>query len=168
MDQGHLWTALRWAAASLHQINRVYASFEPFIASRRSLIGVGTVRITPEMQRPSAIFWSDMHFAMIAVRHLEMSLQRLGRGAPRMDKAMSAKAVELRQLLEHWWEAVPSKKHWKRYQDKHGEFASPTQLVFGPGDPPSLTIGVDPLSINDLEADVRRVERELIEIEAQH
>jgi hypothetical protein len=37
-------------------------------------------------------------------------------------------------------------------------------LEFDPGD---LKIGADPLSLVDLEADIRRVESELIEIEAQ-
>jgi hypothetical protein len=35
------------------------------------------------------------------------------------------------------------------------------------GDPPELRFGTDPLSIIELEADIRRVESELIEIEAR-
>ena len=44
------------------------------------------------MQRP-AVFWSDVHFLMIAVKHLGFTLQRLGRGAPRLDKDLSKNAV---------------------------------------------------------------------------
>jgi hypothetical protein len=167
VDQGHVWTALRWAAAALHQAERTYASLEPYLEGNRSRIGKGVIRLTPEMQRPAAVFWSDVHFLMIAVKHLDFTLQRLGRGAPRLDKDLSEKTVELRQLLEHWWEARPSRKHWKKYHDKHGELAHPAQLQYEPGNPPRLTIGADPLSINDLEADIRRVESELTEIEAR-
>jgi hypothetical protein len=167
VDQGHLWTALRWAAAALHQTERVYASLERYLEANRSRRGKGVIRLTPEMQRPRAVFWSDLHFLMIAVKHLDFALQRLGRGAPRLDKDVSKNAVELRQLLEHWWEAGPSAKRWKKYRDKHGELAHPAQLQYGPGNPVRLTIGADPLSINELEADIRRVEKELTEIEAR-
>jgi len=81
------------------------------------------VRVPPEIKRPSAIFWSDVHYLMIAVRYLDLTLQKLGRDAPRLDKALSQKAVELRQLLEHWWEAEQGTKRWKRYRDKHGPYA---------------------------------------------
>jgi hypothetical protein len=79
--------------------------------------------VPPEIKRPSAIFWSDVHYLMIAVRYLDLTLQKLGRDAPRLDKALSQKAVELRQLLEHWWEAEQGTKRWKRYRDKHGPYA---------------------------------------------
>jgi hypothetical protein len=167
VNQRYLWTALRWAAAALLQAERVLASLEPYLQTHRRWIGQGVIRVTPEMERPAAVFWSDVHFLMIAVRHLDLTLQKLGRGAPRLDKALGAKAVELRQLLEHWWEAEQGKKHWKRYRDKHGEYAAPAQLQYEPGNPPLLSIGADPVSINDLAADIRRVERELIEIEAR-
>ena len=102
-SQHLLWTALRWSAAALNQIDRVRGNFEPYQASIRSLIDVGTVRVTPEMERPSAIFWSDVHFLMIAVKHLDGVLKLMGAGAPRLNKDLKTKAVELRRLLEHWW-----------------------------------------------------------------
>jgi hypothetical protein len=82
---GYLWTALRWAAAALHQTERVYASLEPYLEPHRRRTGKGVIRLTPEMQRPRAVFWSDVHFLMIAVKHLDFELQRLGLGAPRLD-----------------------------------------------------------------------------------
>jgi hypothetical protein len=165
-SQHLLWTALRWAAAALHQIERVRDSWEGFQDVRRSWLDKGTIRVTPEMERPSAIFWSDMQFLMIAVRHLQFTLEKLGRGAPRLDKALSKKAVELRQLLEHWWESDYKDGRWQKYRDRVGEHAMPTQVAYEPGDPPELRFGTDPLSIVELEADIRRVENELIEIEA--
>jgi hypothetical protein len=166
-SQQLLWTALRWAAAALHQVERVQADWEHYQADLRFHSDMGFVRVTPEMERPSAIFWSDVQFLMIAVRHLDLSLQKLGRGAPRLDKALSEKAVELRQLLEHWWEADQGKRRWKRYQDKHGPHAGPTRVQFDAGDAGDLKIGADRLSALELAADLRRVENELIEIEAK-
>jgi hypothetical protein len=66
-----VWTALHWAAAALNQIERVRDSWEQFQAVRKSWLNGGTIRVTPEMERPSAIFWSDMQFLMIAVKHLD-------------------------------------------------------------------------------------------------
>jgi hypothetical protein len=111
-----------------------------------------------------AVFWSDVQFLMIAVRHPDLTLQKLGRGTPRLDRALSERAVELRQLLEHWWEAEQGTKRWKRYRDKHGQHAGPAWVQFEPGD---LRIGADPLSVVELAADIRRVESELSEIEAR-
>jgi hypothetical protein len=166
-SNGLLWTALEWATAASHQTERVRASFEPYRVSMLNLPDGVVMRVTPEMQRPRAIFWADVHFLMIAVRHLDLTLQKLGRGAPRLDRALSEKAVVLRNLLEHWWEAEQGKKRWKRYRDKHGPYANPTQVQFEPGDPGDLRIGADPLSVVDLAADIRRVESQLIEIEAR-
>jgi hypothetical protein len=162
-SQHFLWTALRWAAAALHQIERVRDSWEQFQAVRKSWLNKGTIRVTPEMERPASIFWSDMQFLMIAVRHLQFTLEKLGRGAPLLDKTLSKKAVELRQLLEHWWEADPARKHWKKYRERLGEHAMPTDIAYEPGDPIELRFGSDPLSITELEADIRRVEGELID-----
>jgi hypothetical protein len=163
----HLWTALRWAAAASHQAERVDHGFDRYQASLFSQPDGTVVRVTPDMMRPAAIFWSDVQFLMIAVRHLDVTLQKLGRGAPRLDRALSEGAVELRQLLEHWWEAEQGKKRWARYRQKHGRYAAPTQVQFEPGDPGDLRIGADPLSVVELAADIRRVESELIEIEAR-
>jgi hypothetical protein len=165
----HLWTALRWAAAARHQAERVLASLKPYLEYRWFDIGVGTTtRVTPDMERPAAIFWSDVHFLMIAVNHLDGALAKRGTtGTPRLDRDLRAKAVELRHLLEHWPDAAQGKGAWKGYREKHGEIAGPAQLSYEPGNPPLLTIGADPLSINDLNADLRRVESELIEIEAR-
>jgi hypothetical protein len=52
-SQHLLWTALRWAAAALHQIERVRDSWEQFQAVRKSWLNGGTIRVTPEMERPS-------------------------------------------------------------------------------------------------------------------
>jgi hypothetical protein len=166
-SQHLLWIALRWAAAALHQAERARASLEPFLESRRNVIGAGTVRVTPEMERPAAIFWSDAHFFMIAVKHLEKVLGMLGPNAPRLDKASSNKAVELRNLVEHWWKADEGGGAWKGYREKHGQHAGPAWVQFEPGDPGDLRVGADPLSIVALAADIQRVENELIEIEAQ-
>jgi hypothetical protein len=88
--EGLLWTALRWAAAALHQAERARADFELYRESQMSWIGVGTVRMTPEMERPASIFWSDVHFFMIAVKHLEKVLGMLGPSAPRLDRTLRA------------------------------------------------------------------------------
>lgn len=122
--------------------------------------------MTQEMERPKAIFWADVHFLMIAMKHLDGVLKMLGPGALRLDKDVTAKAVELRRLLEHWWESADGKGAWKGYREKHGQYATPTQVQFDAvsGD---LRIGTDPLSVVDLVVDVRRVESELIEIEAR-
>ena len=163
-SQHLLWTALRWSAAALNQIDRVRAGFEPYQTSIRGRIDVGIMRVTPEMERPSAIFWSDVHFLMIAVKHLDGVLKLMGAGAPRLNKDLKTKAVELRRLLEHWWESDQGTGAWKGYRDKHGQHAGPAWVQFEPGD---LRIGADPLSVSELAADVRRVEGELIEIEAR-
>ena len=123
--------------------------------------------MTPEMERPMAIFWADVHFLMIAVKHLEKVLGMMGPNAPRLDNALGNKAVELRNLLEHWWNAEQGGGAWKGYREKHGELAGPAWVQFEPGDPGDLRIGADPLSVVELAADIRRVESELIEIEAQ-
>jgi hypothetical protein len=161
---GLLWTALSWSAAALQQAERVRADWEQYEAARLSLMGKGVIRLTPEMERPKAIFWADVQFLLIAVRHLDITLQKLGRGAPRLDRVLSEKAHVLRNLLEHWWEAEQGKKRWQRYRDKHGEHAMPTTVQFDPDD---LRIGADPLSVVELAADIRRVEDELIEFEAR-
>jgi hypothetical protein len=163
-SQHLLWTALRWAAAALNQVDRVRASFERYNDAVRKRIGIGTVRLTPEMERPAAIFWSDLHFLMIAVNHLDGVLEMLGADAPRLAKDLKVKAVELRHLLEHWEKAEQGTGAWKGYRAKHGPAAQPTNLQFEPGD---LRIGTDPLSVVELAADIRRVEAELIKIEAQ-
>jgi hypothetical protein len=43
---GYLWTALRWAAAALHQTERVYASLEPYLEPHRRRTGKGVIRLT--------------------------------------------------------------------------------------------------------------------------
>jgi hypothetical protein len=50
------------------------------------------------------------------------------------------------------------------YREKNGQLAGPSWVQFEPGD---LRIGADPLSVVELAADIRRVESELIEIEAR-
>jgi hypothetical protein len=151
----------------LNQGERVRVSFESYQASILGRPDGVVMRVTPEMQRPRAIFWADVHFLMIAVKHLDGVLNLLGSGARRLDKGLKAKAVELRRLLEHWWESAEGKGAWKGYREKHGEYATPTQVQFEPGDRGDLKIGADPLSVADLVVDVRRVESELIEIEAR-
>jgi hypothetical protein len=162
---GDLWTALRWAAAALNQVERVLVNVEPYVTAGRGEIG--WVRVTPEMERPSAIFWSDVHFLMIAVNHLDEALNKLGSGTPRLDKALRGKAVELRHLLEHWPDAAQGKGAWKGFREKHGPHAAPARLQYEPSNPPLLSVGADSLSINDLAADIRRVESEVIEMEAR-
>jgi hypothetical protein len=76
------------------------------------------------MERPAAIFWTDVHFLMIAVNQLDRVLQKkLGPGAPRLDKVLGAKAVELRHLLEHWEKARQGEGVYKGYREKHGPHA---------------------------------------------
>jgi hypothetical protein len=164
-SQHFLWTALQWAAMSLNQAERVRASFEPYRAAKLSLQEVEIMRVTPEMERPEAIFWADVHFLMIAMKHLDGVLKMLGPGAPRLDNGLTATAAELRRLLEHWWESAEGKGAWKGYREKHGQFATPTQVQFdaNSGD---LRIGTDPLSVL-IFCDVHRVESELIAIEAR-
>jgi hypothetical protein len=161
-----LWTALHWAAAAVHQAERARASFEPYRTSMLSLTDGAVIRVTPEMERPKAVFWADVHFLMIALKHLDGALKLMGTGAPKLDKDLKAKAIELRRLLEHWWESAEGKGAWKGYREKHGQYATPTQVQFV-ADSGDLRIGTDPLSVVDLVADVRRVESELIEIEAR-
>jgi hypothetical protein len=162
-----VWTALHWAAVTLNQAERVRASFESYQASILSRPDGVVMRVTPEMQRPGAIFWADIHFLMIAVKHLDGVLKLLGNGAPRLDKGLKAKGVELRRLLEQWWESEEGKGAWKGYREKHGQYATPTQIQFEPGEHGDLRVGADPLSVVELIADVRRVEGELTEIEAK-
>jgi hypothetical protein len=166
-SQHFLWTALHWATVSLNQAERVRVSFEPYRASTLGLTDGVVIRVTPEMERPKAVFWADVHFLMIAVKHLDGVLKLMGTAAPKLDKDLKAKAVELRHLLEHWEKAQQGEGAWKGYREKHGPYAAPTQVQFEPGDPGDLRIGTDPLSVVDLAADVRRVEGELVGIEAQ-
>jgi hypothetical protein len=120
--------------------------------------------VTPEMERPSAIFWSDMQFLMIAVKHLEGVLEMLGPGTTAR-QVLGAEAVELRHLLEHWWKVAAGEGAWRGYRAKHGQHSGPSWVQFEPGG--DIRIGADPLSVVDLAADIRRVESELIQIEAQ-
>ena len=55
---------------------------------------------------------------------------------------------------------------WKGYREKHGPGAEPTVMEFSPSEHGDLKIGNDGLSVVELVADFRRVESELIEIEA--
>jgi hypothetical protein len=166
-SQHFLWTALHWAAVTLNQAKRLRASFDSYQTSRRRLLDGVVVRLTAEMERPGAIFWADVHFLMIAVKHLDGVLTLMGAGAPKLDKDLKANAVELRRLLEHWWESEEGKGAWKGYREKHGQYATPTQVQLEPGETGDLRLGADPLSVVALAADVRRVEGELIEIEAR-
>jgi hypothetical protein len=167
IDQGLLWIALHWAAAALHQAERTYAGVEPYFESRNTWFVRGVTRVTPEMQRPTAVFWANVQYLMIAVTHLEKALSMLPASAPRLDRDLTVKAVEIRHLLEHWWDAPQNKGAWKGYRQKHGPRAEPTLMEFSPSEHGDLKIGNDPLSVVELIADVRRVESELIEIESQ-
>jgi hypothetical protein len=167
VDQGLLWIALHWAAAALHQAERTNASVEPYFESRNSRFGRGVTRVTPEMQRPAAVFWANVQYLMIAVTHLDKALSMLPASAPRLDSDLKDKAVEIRHLLEHWEKAAQNAGAWKGYRQKHGPGAEPTLMEFSPGEQGDLKIGNDPLSVVELIADVRRVESELIEIESQ-
>jgi hypothetical protein len=40
------------------------------------------MRVTPEMERPKAIFGADVYFLMIAMKHLDGVLKMLGSNAP--------------------------------------------------------------------------------------
>jgi hypothetical protein len=162
-----VWTALHWAAVTLNQAERVRVSFESYQASILSRPDGVVMRVTPDIHRPVAIFWADVHFLMIAVKHLDGVLKMLGSGAPLLDRGLKDKGVELRRLLEHWWESQEGKGAWKGYREKHGQYATPTQIQFEPGENGDLRIGADPLSVVELIADVRRVEGELIEIEGR-
>ena len=79
-----LWTALHWAAVTSNQAERVRASFEPYRVSILSRPDGVVMRVTPEMERPRAVFWADVHFLMIAMKHLDGVLKLLGRDAPRV------------------------------------------------------------------------------------
>ena len=76
-------------------------SFEPYRAVILSLTDGEIMRVTPEMERPKAIFGADVYFLMIAMKHLDGVLKVLGSNAPRLDKDLKTKAIELRRLLEH-------------------------------------------------------------------
>jgi hypothetical protein len=159
---GLVWTALRWAAAALQQADRVRAAWEPYMATMRPPPGGSFYRReTPETQRPNAHFWADVHFLMISVRHLGLALERIDDG-PRLSKATSEKAKDLRNLVEHWRKAETGGGAWKGLRERHGEYADPRQLMF---DPPDFKIGPDSLSVADLADDVRRVDRELTALE---
>jgi len=159
-----LWTELRWSAAALQQ-NRARSSRLGDV-SRGDPQPDGQGCHTPDAADGTANgpLLADVHFLMIAVNHLDKVLDDLGSGAPRLAKALSTKAVEVRHLLEHWWYAEQEKGAWKGYREKYGPYADPAQVQFDPGD---LRIGMDPLSIVDLAADISRVERQLNEIEAR-
>jgi hypothetical protein len=108
-----------------------------------------------------------VHFLMIAVKHLDGVLKLLGAGAPRLNKDLKTRAVELRRLLEHWWESEQGTGAWKGCRDRLGAHAQPTQVQFEPGEPGDIRIGADPVSVVGLAADIRRVENELVAMEAQ-
>ena len=115
-DSRHfLWTAIHWAAAALHQAER-NASLELYFKSLNSRFGRGVTRVIPEMQRPASIFWANVQYLMIAVRHLDKALRMLPASAPRLDSDLTAKAVEIRHLLEHWWGAPQNAGAWKGYR----------------------------------------------------
>ena len=105
-------------------------SFEPYRAVILSLTDGEIMRVTPEMERPKAIFGADVYFLMIAMKHLDGVLKVLGSNAPRLDKDLKTKAIELRRLLEYWWESAEGKGAWKGYREKHGQYATPTQVQF--------------------------------------
>jgi len=84
-------------------------SFEPYRAAILSLTDGEIMRVTPETDRPKAILGADVHFLMIAMKHLDGVLKVLGSNAPRLDKDLKTKAIELRRLLEHWWESAEGK-----------------------------------------------------------
>jgi hypothetical protein len=89
-----LWTALHWAAAAVHQAERARASFEPYRGVILSRTDGEIVRMTPEMERPKAIFWADVHFLMIAMKHLDGVLKMLG---PVMGRKVIAGTPHLRR-----------------------------------------------------------------------
>jgi hypothetical protein len=160
---GLLWTALNWAAATLRQTDRVRTSFESFQAARPPPDG-RIRRVTPESQRPGALFWADVHFLMISVRHLDEALVRMGTG-PRLSKATRKRAVTLRHLVEHWWDAYEDRGAWKSLRERHGEGGTPTSVGFVAGE--DLKIGPDSLSVVALAEEVRQVERELVALELE-
>jgi hypothetical protein len=54
-----------------------------------SRIAVGVIRVTPMMEQPKAIFWCDVHFPIIAVKHLDRVLKLLDTGAPRKPRRLT-------------------------------------------------------------------------------
>ena len=161
---GLVWTALHWAAAALQQAERVPAAWEPYRASVFPNPGGSHYRReTPETRRPRSLFWADVHFLMISVRHLGRALEMIDSG-PRLSRTMSEKADNLRHLVEHWWQAETGGGAWKGLREQHGKYADPAQIVFDPSD---LKIGPDLLSVAELADDVRRVERELAVLELE-
>ena len=154
---GLVWVALRWAAAALQQTDRVLADFEPVRASMSSP-DARKRRVTPESQRVEALFWADVHFLMISVTHLDRAQGMVGIG-PTLSKALTANVVRRRHRLEHWEKAEDGQGAWQGLRELHGDFATPTQVVFSPDD---LHIGDDSLSVAELADEVLRVERELV------
>jgi hypothetical protein len=57
----------------------------------------------------------------------------MGAGAPRLNNDLKTKAVELRRLLEHWWESEQGTGAWKGYRDRFGAHAGPAWVQFEPG-----------------------------------
>jgi hypothetical protein len=120
------------------------------------------MRMTPGMQRPRATFWADVHFLMIAVRHLDLTQQNLwprriavGQGVDReggctekiclstVGRRNRAKALEALS-----GQARPGRKPYAGSVRARRPRRSQNRA--------------DPLSVVDLAADIRRVESELI------
>jgi hypothetical protein len=159
-----VWTALEWAAVALQQVDRITAAWEPYKASMMPPDGGSFFRReTPETRRPRSLFWADVHFLMISVRHLATALEMID-DDPRLSQTTSKHAEELRHLVEHWEKAERGEGAWKGLRDRHGDNADPRQLMF---DPPHFKIGHESLSITELADDVRRVERELTALELE-
>jgi hypothetical protein len=159
-----VWTALEWAAAVLQQVDRVTAAWEPLKASMMPPDGSSFVRReTPETGRPRALFWADVHFLMISVRHLAKALEMID-DDPRLSQTTRKPAEQLRHLVEHWWKAERGEDAWKGLRERYGEYADPRQLMF---DPPEFKIGPASLSLTELADDVRRVEGELTALELE-
>jgi hypothetical protein len=131
-------------------------------ATRSAHTRPGQATSQPKSGRAPRLFWADNQFLVLSTSHLDRALKLLKTG-PQLDPALVKEAVEVRHLLEHWWDAGPGRGAWKGLRARYGEFASPNQVMFMP--PDDLRIGPASLSVGALAKDIRRVEQALVGLE---
>lgn len=154
--------AISWCHIALRQVDRVEESFAAFRATIFPAV-TGVRRVTPDSERPKHLYWGDVHFLFVAVNHVTKALDRLPNG-PQFPQPLRSRAVQLRHLLEHWWEAADRKGAWKKLEEQHGEFGSPWIVSFDLAD---LKIGSEEVSVRQLEEVLSEILRELVWIEGE-
>ncbi len=149
--KGNLTVALSWCEVGLQQAARVRETFERLRYTR-----LGEVYGRSESRRLRSLFWGDVHFLMIASRHVITALE--GMPPASQPPGQVRRQVELlRHQLEHWWEAQNKGGAWNALP----AYATPYHVMVVGSD---LRIGADNISLHDLEDFMARTRDELMEI----